>query len=386
MKIGMTFWFQNQEDYWARGKSDDYSKPMPVPDHKPLRETLALADMAEPLGFDSIWTIEHHFGCYGMAGNPLQFLTYMAGRTETIKLGSMVVVLPWHDPIRVAEMICLLDIMSGGDRLLLGFGRGAAPHEFEGFRSPYSESRERMDEALEIIRTALTQEFFEFKGKYFQIPRMSIRPRPITKDLTERMLCAWSSEETMKWVANSGCAPMYNNFHDWPSVTGINNKFNAMRAAHGWHPIPPSCSGPIYVAETEAEAEYARRWYIDIIDSTIWHYGIFNQPSMRAKVQGKTGAELQAAIDQIYADSMKVGVFGTPNQVIAKLSEIQNMLGVGHLQGHFDFGRMPHDVAKKSMTLFAKEVMPALRELPEPEVRSTPFSEVLADRAKAAAE
>jgi alkanesulfonate monooxygenase SsuD/methylene tetrahydromethanopterin reductase-like flavin-dependent oxidoreductase (luciferase family) len=188
----------------------------------------------------------------------------------------------------------------------------------------------------------------------------------------------------MKWVANSGVGPMYNNFHDWPSVTGINDKFNAIRATHGWHPVPPSCSGPIYVAETKEKAEYARRWYRDIIDSSIWHYGIFNQPSMRALTVGKTGAELDAAIESIYANSMKTGVFGTPDEVIEKLSEIQNMLGIGHLQGHFDFGRMPHDVAKANVELFAKEVMPALRELPEPEMRSTSYAEVVASRAKEA--
>lgn len=380
MKIGMTLWFQHQEDYWARAKQGDYTKPNPVPDAQVYRENLELADMAEPMGFESVWTIEHHFGPYGMTGNPLQFLTYMAGRTSTLKLGTMVVVLPWHDPIRVAESICMLDVMSGGNRLLLGFGRGAAPKEFAAFRVDYAESRERMDESLEIVRLALTQEFFEFNGKYFQIPPTTIRPRPITVDLTEHMMCAWSSEETMKWVAESGVGPMYNNFHDWKGVSATNDRFNAMRAARGWPPMPPVCSGPIFVAETAAEADDARKWYRDTIDSSIWHYGLFDQPSMRARLVGKTGAELQAAVDEIYADSMRTGIFGTPDQVLAQLTDIQHLLGLGHLQGHFNFGRMPHGVAKKSVELFAREVLPALKELPSPEIRATPFEEVRAAR------
>ena len=84
---------------------------------------LRLADLAEPLGFESIWSVEHHFSDYTMCPDVLQFLTYMAGRTTTVKLGSMVLVLPWHDPVRAAEQIILLDHMSNG-RLILGLGRG----------------------------------------------------------------------------------------------------------------------------------------------------------------------------------------------------------------------------------------------------------------------
>ena len=94
---------------------------------------LRLADLAEPLGFESIWSVEHHFTNYTMCPDVLQFLTYMAGRTSTVKLGSMVLVLPWHDPVRAAEQIVMLDHMSNG-RLILGLGRGTGKVEFDGFR------------------------------------------------------------------------------------------------------------------------------------------------------------------------------------------------------------------------------------------------------------
>src|SRR6266481_4881057 len=113
-------------------------------DHEVFLEDLKLADLAEPLGFDSIWSVEHHFTPYTMVPDVLQFLTYMAGRTSKIELGSMVVVLPWHDPVRVAM----------------------------------EESRERFVEAAEVVHKALANERFAHNGKYFQIPEMSIRPRP----------------------------------------------------------------------------------------------------------------------------------------------------------------------------------------------------------------
>src|SRR5215475_8511661 len=105
MHVGMAAVFQNPQQ--ART------------DHDVYRDELRLADLAEPLGFDSIWGVEHHFTDYTMCPDVLQFLTYMAGRTRRVGLGSMVVVLPWHDPLRVAEQVAMLDSMSAG-RLIFG--------------------------------------------------------------------------------------------------------------------------------------------------------------------------------------------------------------------------------------------------------------------------
>ena len=116
MHVGMAAVFQNT----GRALSD----------HQIYLNELALADMAEPLGFDSIWSVEHHFTDYTMCPDVVQFLSYMAGRTRHVRLGSMVVVLPWHDPMRVAEQVSMLDHLSGG-RMILGLGRalGEGKHE-----------------------------------------------------------------------------------------------------------------------------------------------------------------------------------------------------------------------------------------------------------------
>src|SRR5580692_6599356 len=107
-------------------------------DAEVYRNELRLAEMVEQLGFDSIWGVEHHFDDYTMCPDVLQFLSYMAGRTSHIKLGSGVVVLPWHDPIRVAEQVALLDHVSNG-RVILGLGRGLARIEYDGFRLEQNE-------------------------------------------------------------------------------------------------------------------------------------------------------------------------------------------------------------------------------------------------------
>ena len=103
------------------------------PDSSVLAEHLALADLAEPLGFDSLFALEHHFTGYSMSPSPLQTLAYYAAKTTRITLGTCVIVLTWHDPIRVAEQIAYLDLLCRG-RCMFGFGRGAASVEYEGFR------------------------------------------------------------------------------------------------------------------------------------------------------------------------------------------------------------------------------------------------------------
>ena len=180
------------------------------------KEHLALGDLAEPLGFDSLFALEHHFTGYAMSPAPTQLLSYFAGRTKRITLGTAVIVLPWHDPVRVAEQIALLDILSGG-RCLFGFGRGAASVEYAGFRIPMEEARPRFVEAAQIVVRALSQDVFEWDGEYFKIPRTSIRPRPISHP--ERRFYASSvSPESAEIMAKLGFGVLVIMQNEWPKA------------------------------------------------------------------------------------------------------------------------------------------------------------------------
>ena len=136
------------------------------PDSAVVHEHLAEGDLVEPLGFNSLWALEHHFTGYAMSPAPTQTLAYFAGRTKRVQLGTAVIVLPWHDPVRVAEEIALLDVLSGG-RCVFGFGRGAASVEYAGFRIPMEEARARFVETAQIVVRALSQDVFEWDGEFF---------------------------------------------------------------------------------------------------------------------------------------------------------------------------------------------------------------------------
>ncbi len=164
MHVGMGTGFAHQ-------RGDGYQ------DAQLMREEFENCVLAEELGFDSVWITEHHFSDYSICTDPVQALTYLAGRTRRIRLGTQVIVVPWHHPVRLAERIVMLDHVSNG-RAILGFGRGLARHEFEGLGVDQSRSRELYDDILKIVIPALETGIIDASGTSFDLPRRELRPRP----------------------------------------------------------------------------------------------------------------------------------------------------------------------------------------------------------------
>src|SRR5215204_2015908 len=185
-------------------------------DAEMYRHELALADRAEDSGFDSVWTPEHHFDDYVLTPNVTQFLSWLAGRTTTVRLGTMVTVLPWHDPVRVAESFSLLDHLSSG-RAVLGIGRGLGRIEFDGFRLEMGESRQRFTEYTAAIVQALERGYIEFDGRLYHQPRTEIRPRPLAS-FAGRTFASAISPQSMDLMAELGVGLMVIAQKPWETV------------------------------------------------------------------------------------------------------------------------------------------------------------------------
>src|SRR5579863_7897436 len=127
----------------------------PAGDSEGYHEFIKYVVAAEDLGFSSVFLVEHHFTGFGQVSASLNLLSYLAARTRHIRLGTAVVVLPWHNPVLIAEQAATLDLLSGG-RVDFGVGKGYRQAEFDGFCIPIAEANERFDEAMEIIRKAWT--------------------------------------------------------------------------------------------------------------------------------------------------------------------------------------------------------------------------------------
>src|SRR2546428_8359666 len=148
-----------------------------VSDSQVWDEELRLARLAADLGFQVLWSVEHHFNDYSFCPDNLQLMAYLAAVCPDVDLGTAAVILPWHDPLRVAEQVSVLDHLSRG-RLRFGMGRGLARREFDAFRGTMDESRGRFDEAAEMILRGLRTGFMEGDGPFYRQPRNDVRPRP----------------------------------------------------------------------------------------------------------------------------------------------------------------------------------------------------------------
>jgi alkanesulfonate monooxygenase SsuD/methylene tetrahydromethanopterin reductase-like flavin-dependent oxidoreductase (luciferase family) len=371
MRAGVHFNYQNYGD-WDRFEGHHAGPPV-VSDQQVYEEELHLGGLVERLGFDSYWAIDHHFAPYIMTAGAIQHLTYFAGKTSRIDFGTMVVVLPWYDPVVVAEQVSVLDNLLQGRRLTLGLGRGAAKREFDAFRIPMDESRDRFAESLEIVRKALTQEWFSHEGQFYSIPETTIRPRPRNpQELVGRMRVAWTSTETLPIAANAGLGMLMTNQKSWEEYREDVRGFNAVRADKGWSPIQPSVVVHVSCFDTEAEAwDTILRHTIEAQNSVQRHYGWKDADRFRQtkgyEQYAKFGELLQRkTAEEVGEHNARPQAWGTPDQVLEKLQHVQRMTSAEELILNFRFGGMPAGTAERSMRLFAAEVLPKLHELDAP--------------------
>jgi alkanesulfonate monooxygenase SsuD/methylene tetrahydromethanopterin reductase-like flavin-dependent oxidoreductase (luciferase family) len=353
MHVGMAAVFQNPGK--ARTDRDVY------------RNELRLADLAEPLGFESIWGVEHHFTDYTMCPDVLQFLTYMAGRTERARLGSMVVVLPWHDPMRVAEEVSMLDNISGG-RLILGLGRGAGKVEFDGFRLSMDESRQRFTESAEMLLGGLETGYCEYDGAFVKQPRAAIRPAPF-KSFRGRTYAAAVSPESLPIMAKLGVGILIIPQKPWKEVAKELETYRSIyRDVNGVDAPPPVSAGWTFCDESAARAEeMARRFIGGYYQTVLDHYQFQGDHLAKTKgyeYYGKMAEKItQYGTDTVVDYFMNLQVWGTPEQCYEKILDIHARTNNSHYIGVFSYAGMLYEDAEANMRLFAREVMPALKKL-----------------------
>jgi alkanesulfonate monooxygenase SsuD/methylene tetrahydromethanopterin reductase-like flavin-dependent oxidoreductase (luciferase family) len=365
VRVGVSVFFQNYFD-WDRYDAMGFDQPATTSDSQIYDEELGLGDLVEPLGYDSLWTVEHHHTPYTMIPDPTQLLSYYAGRTSRIDMGTMVMVLPWHHPLHVAENIALLDNLLRGRKLNVGFGRGASAKEYDPLDVSMEDSRELFMESLDVVRMALTQERFSFEGKHYSISETSVRPTPRSKDLVDRMYCSWGSPQTLPIAANAGLGMLFIPMKPWEAYAKDLKDFNDIREANGWEPMQPIVVCWTYCSEDPVEAQATAWTYMgQYWDSAARHYG-FASPDAFKNVRGYEHyqhlAEQRAELTSADANAAfaETQVYGTPEQCIEKLRHIQQLTKASEFIGVFRYGGLPIDKAESSMRLFAERVLPAI--------------------------
>ena len=333
-----------------------------------IHRELEQVEWTEELGFDEVWFTEHHFIDYGLSVDPSSLAAAAASRTRRIRIGLAAAILPFHHPLRLAEQMALVDIISDG-RLDVGVGRGNRPAEFAGYRVPQVESRERFDETVEILRLAWTRERFSFHGRFFDVDDVRVIPKPVQQPHPPLyQVCV--SKDGIENTALRGW-PMLNSVLTGPVDQLVTNRdtyvATLQKAGRTAEEIAAllgrwGVSRQIYVAETDAralaEARDAEMWYQEsfrrfVVPERIEDAHPSLQPGFRAMAEKLAKVTWEDLVRETLA-------FGSPDTV-ARHIEHMRRLGVGQVLCWMNFGGLPQDKIRRSMELFAREVMPRFR-------------------------
>jgi alkanesulfonate monooxygenase SsuD/methylene tetrahydromethanopterin reductase-like flavin-dependent oxidoreductase (luciferase family) len=297
---------------------------------------------AESLGYHASFIVEHHFTGFGQVSATLNLLTWIGARTTTLRLGTAVLVLPWHNPVLLAEQAATLDLLSGG-RLDFGVGKGYRHNEYASFRIPMEDGQSRFEESIDIITKSWTSnERFTFHGKHWQFDDIVVEPPTVQRPHPPFWQGA-GHPDSIKRVAARGHNLLLDQF---ASMEETMRRFNIYRDAmiangFGFHPHQVAVARAFYVAKDEADKQAA-------IDRRIAGQRRLHDISQRP--DGNNTASIMAFSDTREA-SEESALYGNPDEICRKIDFLQAQ-GVEYLL--LNGG----GTSRENLRRFASEVMP----------------------------
>src|SRR5947208_12108954 len=228
-----------------------------------FRDFVELNVEAEALGFVSTFLVEHHFTGFGQVSATLNLLTWVGARTTTLRLGTAVLVLPWHSPVLLAEQAATLDLLSGG-RLDFGIGKGYRYNEFAGFCVPMEEAESRFDEAMDVITKSFVSDTpFSHRGRYWQYDNIVVEP-PTAQRPHPPFWMGAGSERSVRQVAERGYNMLLGQYDLAADVIRHVAQIKADDYERGrrYDPMQVRVARAVHFADTaeELEAAYVRRF------------------------------------------------------------------------------------------------------------------------------
>jgi alkanesulfonate monooxygenase SsuD/methylene tetrahydromethanopterin reductase-like flavin-dependent oxidoreductase (luciferase family) len=320
------------------------------------RKHLDLATAAEELGYDTIWLTEHHFVDDGYSPSLLPIAAAIAARTRMIRIGTFVILLPLHNPIRIAEDAATVDIISNG-RLELGFGQGYRVPEFSAFNVPRNERGPRLQENAEIVRRLLSGETLNYQGRFNHITDASLTPRPVQKPYPPLWLAARGPKSIAR-AARNGYHLMGTGGVDQQEI------YDAALREAGRNPAEFNIAQlrTVFVAPRRAAAWDSAE---DGAHYMMSCYGRWFAEANDLPGDAAYGANLPRAHQLREAQNATLFgeplIIGTPDEAITMIEDYQSRTRLTHLVMAMALPKTDFKKISASMRLFAREVMPHFR-------------------------
>jgi len=339
-----------------------------VTDSQVYKEELELALRADELGFDSIGIVEHHFEDYSFCPDNFVYLAHLAGITKNAKLMTGAVIVPWNDPLRVAEKAALLDEISDG-RLILGLGRGLSRREYDQFGINMDESRDRFDEATPMILNALETGVMEaHEGKHYKQPRAVIRPAP-TRTFKGRISQVAMSGDSVLEAANIGARMLQFSYKPMEVHRQEIDTYAAeyRRLHNSAPPVPVFIDLAVCDSDVNRAEENSRKYISDYFLSVVHHYEMLGEHFTDAKgyeEYGETAAAMrEAGMEALLEGYLASQITGTPQQMLDRIEARRSITGDFDMMFCFRFGGIEQEAAIRSIETFSKAVMPELKNM-----------------------
>lgn len=331
------------------------------------RQALALAARADELGYHHIRTVEHYFRGYGgYSPSPIVFLTAVAQRTQRVRLVTGAVLPAFNHPIKVAAELAMLDCMSDG-RLEAGFARAFLPEEFDAFQVPLDESRARFEEGIAAVKRLWTEPEVQFRGPFHQFGPVSLLPRPVQQPHPPIWIAAIQTAESFVWAGEQGYNLMivpYLSAFDSVAANLQAYRDSYERAGHGKGGGKVQMSFHLYVAEDgeaarrEAKAPIDEYMRVFMDSATAWN----RRTSADYKGYEKLFSILEAMTYERVLNEGRAFI-GDPVAVAKQVREVVALFGPVEPSLQVMFGDISETAARRSLELFATEVMPRLADV-----------------------
>jgi alkanesulfonate monooxygenase SsuD/methylene tetrahydromethanopterin reductase-like flavin-dependent oxidoreductase (luciferase family) len=281
-----------------------------------FREFVDLNVEAEALGYHSSFLVEHHFTGFGQVSATLNLLTWVGARTSTLRLGTAVIALPWHNPVLLAEQAATVDLLSGG-RLDFGIGKGYRHNEFAGFCVPMEEAEARFQESLEVLLKAWTSDApWSHRGRHWQFDNVVVEPPTAQKPHPPLWMGA-GSPGSIKQVAEHGFNLLLDQFAPIDQIGERLALFRSEVEARGrvFDPMSVAVTRSVHVVMTAAERDQA-------LQARLMARRRMERLAQRPDGQNKASI-------MSYADTLEAAeagaLYGTPDEIAAKLQALHDV-------------------------------------------------------------
>ena len=332
---------QDQASRWRRAQ--ERTPIAASDDSNAYNEFVDAVIEAEALGFHSIFLVEHHFTGTAQVSASLNLLTYLAARTSTIRLGTAVIVVPWHNPVLLAEQAATVDVLSNG-RFDFGVGKGYRPNEFHGFCVPLEEATERFEESMELIKQALTSdERFSFHSKRWHFEDIVVEPPPIQRPHPPLWMAA-GRPESLRKAAEDGYCLLLDQLNSFElTLERLRIYRDAVEAAgRRFDPMTVGVARGLAIVRNDAERDHAITERMAALDRL----------NRLARSDDGSYVSSMASDPDLRKAAEHGTLIGTPGEIIERIRQLRN----GGVEYILLAGAQS---SPDLMRAFAREIMPA---------------------------